>query len=144
MADYRLELARRRRLAQYHDALLDAYRAYQEQQPIGPDLATVLADAAQAVADQERQQMAGQLEQARRIAVGLENENARLTARNRELERRAVEAGRAEIRQSYAELISQCEQDRDHEGAFDVRCRLREREEQWKREDEGRWPGCLT
>ncbi|WP_030670519.1 hypothetical protein [Streptomyces rimosus] len=85
-------------------------------------------------------ELAAQSEQARRIAVELENENARLAARVRELERPAVEAERAEIRQSYTELIAQCEQDRDHEGAFDVQCRLREREEQWKREDESGGP----
>ena len=55
--------------------------------------------------------------------------------RIRELERPAVEAKRDEVRQSYAELAAQCREDRDHEGAFDVECRLREREEQWKRED---------
>ncbi|GAA4823780.1 hypothetical protein [Streptomyces ziwulingensis] len=53
-----------------------------------------------------------------------------------ELERPAVEAKRAEIRQSYVELIAQAEQDRDFEGAFNVQCSLREREEQWKAEDE--------
>lgn len=52
-------------------------------------------------------------------------------------ERPAIEAKRREIRQSFTELIAQCEQDRDHEGAFDVQCQLRDREEQWKREDEG-------
>lgn len=59
----------------------------------------------------------------------------RLKARVAELERPAIEAKRNEIRSSYSELIAQCEQDRDHEGAFDVQCRLRDREEQWKRED---------
>lgn len=57
--------------------------------------------------------------------------------RVRELERPAVEAKRNEIRDSYSELISACEETKDHEGAFDVRCRLQEREEQWQREDEG-------
>ncbi|MEU8469550.1 hypothetical protein AB0F30_16780 [Streptomyces sp. NPDC029006] len=56
-------------------------------------------------------------------------------ARVWELERPAVEKQRNEIRQSFTELIAQAEQDRDHEGAFDVQCRLREREEQWTRED---------
>ncbi|MFD8488679.1 hypothetical protein [Streptomyces sp. NPDC059712] len=59
----------------------------------------------------------------------------RLKARVAELERPAVEARRAEIRQSFTELIAQAEQDRDYEGAFEVRCRLRDREEQWARED---------
>lgn len=58
-----------------------------------------------------------------------------LRARLRELERPAIEAKRAEIRQSYTELIAQAEQDRDYEGAFDVQCRLRDREDQWARED---------
>lgn len=56
-------------------------------------------------------------------------------ARVAELERPAVEAKRNEIRQSYVELISQAEQDRDFEGKFDVQCQLRDREEQWQRED---------
>ncbi|MCX5598379.1 hypothetical protein OOK29_09540 [Streptomyces phaeochromogenes] len=59
----------------------------------------------------------------------------KLRARVRELERPAVEAKRNEIRQSYTELISQAEEDRDPEGAFDVQVRLREREEQWAQED---------
>lgn len=58
-------------------------------------------------------------------------------ARVCELERPAVEAKRAEIRQSYIELSNQAQEDRDYEGAFDVDCRLREREEQWKADDEG-------
>ncbi|KOT94529.1 hypothetical protein ADK70_12730 [Streptomyces rimosus subsp. pseudoverticillatus] len=67
-----------KRLREYHAALRDALRAYQEQQPIVPDLGDVLADAAKAVADKEQQELTGQLEQARRIAVELENEVARL------------------------------------------------------------------
>ena len=63
-------------------------------------------------------------------------ERDELQKRIAELERPAVEAKRAEIRSSYSELIAQCEQDRDYEGAIVVGCRLREREEQWKREDE--------
>jgi hypothetical protein len=57
-------------------------------------------------------------------------------ARVRELERPAVDAHRNEVRQSYMELANQAREDRDYEGAFDVDCRLREREAQWKREDE--------
>jgi chromosome segregation ATPase len=53
-----------------------------------------------------------------------------------ELERPVIEAERNEIRQSFAELVSAAEETKDYEGAFDVQCRLREREEQWKREDE--------
>jgi hypothetical protein len=53
-----------------------------------------------------------------------------------ELERPAVEANRNEIRQSFADLVAAAEEAKDYEGAFDVQCRLREREEQWKREDE--------
>jgi hypothetical protein len=59
-------------------------------------------------------------------------------ARIAELERPAVEAKRNEIRASYAELIAAAEETKDYEGAFDVQCRLREREEQWAREDAAR------
>lgn len=59
----------------------------------------------------------------------------RLKARIRDLERPAVEAKRAEIRSSFIELIAQAEQDRDFQGAFDVQCLLREREEAWAAED---------
>ncbi|WP_225825644.1 hypothetical protein [Streptomyces naphthomycinicus] len=59
----------------------------------------------------------------------------RLSARVWELERPAVEAKRNEIRQSFTELIAAAEETKDYEGAFDVQCRLREREEQWARED---------
>lgn len=59
----------------------------------------------------------------------------RLRARVAELERPAVEAKRNEIRQSFTDLISAAEETKDYEGAFDVQCRLREREEQWKAED---------
>lgn len=58
-----------------------------------------------------------------------------LRARVTELERAAIEAERAEIRQSFMELSAQAREDRDFEGAFNVDCNLREREEQWKRED---------
>ncbi|MFK8850435.1 hypothetical protein [Streptomyces sp. Ac-502] len=57
-----------KRLAAYYEALLEAWQAYQEQQPVGPDLEHVLADAAKAVADKEQRQLTEQLEQARRIA----------------------------------------------------------------------------
>ncbi|CAL9646286.1 hypothetical protein [Streptomyces sp. enrichment culture] len=53
-----------------------------------------------------------------------------------ELERPEIEATRNKVRDSYAELIAQCEKDRDYEGAFDVQCRLADREAQWRREDE--------
>ncbi|MYU24507.1 hypothetical protein [Streptomyces sp. SID8352] len=59
----------------------------------------------------------------------------RLDARVRELERPAVEAKRAEIRQSFAELAAAAREIRDYEGAVEVQCRLQDREEQWKRED---------
>ncbi|GAA0500966.1 hypothetical protein [Streptomyces olivaceiscleroticus] len=68
------------------------------------------------------------------------DENARLRARIAELERPAIEAKRNEIRSSYTELISTCEETKDFEGAFDVQCRLREREEQWQREDAENFP----
>jgi len=59
----------------------------------------------------------------------------RLRGRLWELERPSTEAERNALRQSFVELAAQCEQDRDYEGAFEVQCRLREREEQWARED---------
>lgn len=62
-------------------------------------------------------------------------------ARLAEYEQPAVEAKRDEIRQSYAELIATAEGTKDFEGAFDVQCRLREREEQWQREDAADRPG---
>jgi len=55
-----------------------------------------------------------------------------------ELERPATEAERNALRQSFLELAAQAEEDRDFEGAFDVRYRLREREEQWAAEDAAR------
>ncbi|WP_199572692.1 hypothetical protein [Streptomyces murinus] len=69
-------------------------------------------------------------------------ENRRLRARVWELERPVVEANRNEVRQSFTELIAQAEQDRDYEGAFDVECRLRDREEQWKAEDAAAQPAA--
>ncbi|NUP18338.1 MAG: hypothetical protein HOZ81_20095 [Streptomyces sp.] len=57
-------------------------------------------------------------------------------ARVRELERPAVEAERNEIRQSYADLVAAAEGTKDYEGAFDFQCRLRDREEQWARDDQ--------
>jgi DNA repair exonuclease SbcCD ATPase subunit len=72
---------------------------------------------------------------AREDVPAMAAEIRRLRAELAELKRPAVEAKRNEIRQSFTDLIAQCEQDRDYEGAFDVQCRLREREEQWKTED---------
>lgn len=66
---------------------------------------------------------------------GLVAEVERLKARVRELERPAVEAERAKIRSSYTELISQAEQDRDHEGGAVLAEHLRDREQQWAAED---------
>ncbi|MGW9058868.1 hypothetical protein [Streptomyces sp. NPDC055733] len=57
-------------------------------------------------------------------------------ARVRELEHPAIEAKRNEIRSSFTSTIAQAQEDRDHEGAFALESQLREREEQWKREDE--------
>jgi hypothetical protein len=64
------------------------------------------------------------------------NRAEKAEARVRELERPAIEAKRNEIRDSFAELAAACRETKDYEGAFDAECRLREREEQWKREDE--------
>jgi hypothetical protein len=85
-----------------------------------------------AVADAEQQALADSW--ARSVAA-VDAEIRRLRARVAELERPVVEAKRDEVRQSYAELAAQCREDRDYEGAFDVDCRLREREEQWAAED---------
>lgn len=51
-----------KRLREYHAALIDAWRAYQEQQPVGPDLEDVLADAAVAVADKEQQALRAEVD----------------------------------------------------------------------------------
>jgi hypothetical protein len=66
-----------------------------------------------------------------------------LTERVAELERPTVEAKRNEIRESYAGLAAQCREDRDYEGAFDVECRLRKREEQWAAEDAAAAPASV-
>lgn len=56
-------------------------------------------------------------------------------ARVRELERLAVEAKRNEIRDSFAELAAAAREEGDFQGAFNVECGLRKREEQWATED---------
>lgn len=48
----------------------------------------------------------------------------------------AIETARNAIRQSYRGLIAQAEQDRDPEGVAHLQDRLRDREAQWKRDDE--------
>ncbi|MFF7130023.1 hypothetical protein [Streptomyces sp. NPDC008240] len=68
-------------------------------------------------------------------AIALVAEVRRLRARLWELERPSTEAERDALRQSFMELAAQAREDRDFEGAFEVQCRLRDREEQWKRED---------
>ncbi|MFF5404580.1 hypothetical protein ACFY8K_16935 [Streptomyces misionensis] len=68
-------------------------------------------------------------------AKAMAAEIRRLRARVTELERPAVERQRNEIRQSFTALSAQASQDGDHEGAFSLDCQLREREEQWARED---------
>ncbi|MFJ1827405.1 hypothetical protein [Streptomyces sp. NPDC088178] len=60
----------------------------------------------------------------------------RLRARLAELERPSTEAERNALRQSFMELSAQAREDHDYEGQFDIECQLRDREEQWKREDE--------
>lgn len=67
-------------------------------------------------------------------AVRAERDQAR--ERVAELERPEIESMRNQVRDSYAELITQCEKDRDPESAFEVQCRLDAREAQWRREDE--------
>jgi hypothetical protein len=85
-----------------------------------------------AVADAEQRQLA---EDWAKSVSSSDAEIRRLKARIRELEPPVVEAKRNEIRQSYAELIAAAEETKDFEGAFDVQCRLREHEEQWRDED---------
>ncbi|MFF0166727.1 hypothetical protein [Streptomyces prasinus] len=63
-------------------------------------------------------------------------ELAAARARIAELEHPAVEAKRNEVRDSFTELAAAARETRDYEGAFKVECDLREREEQWKCEDE--------
>jgi hypothetical protein len=72
------------------------------------------------------------------LAARREAELLALRPRVAELERPAVEAKRNEIRQSFTEIAAQCEQDGDYEAAANFQRRLREREEQWKREDAAR------
>lgn len=67
-------------------------------------------------------------------AVRAERDQAR--ERVAELERPEIEAMRNKVRDSYAELIAAAEEGKDYEGAFDVQCRLADREAQWRREDE--------
>jgi hypothetical protein len=50
-------------------------------------------------------------------------------------ERPEVEAQRNRVRASFTEIIAQAEQDRDYEGAFTLQCQLRDRENEWARED---------
>ena len=57
-------------------------------------------------------------------------------ARLAEMERPSTEAERNALRQSFMELAVQAREDRDYEGQASVELQLREREEQWKREDE--------
>ncbi|MFC7794575.1 hypothetical protein [Streptomyces cinereoruber] len=70
-----------------------------------------------------------------RRLLDAEAEVVRLQTRLAELDRPNVEAQRQEVRESYYALIGQAREDRDYEGAFNVECNLREREEQWKAED---------
>ncbi|MFE4420386.1 hypothetical protein [Streptomyces sp. NPDC056817] len=91
-----------------------------------------------AVADAEQQKLADDWA---RTGASSDAEIRRLKAHIRELERPAIEAKRNEIRQSFAELAAQCREDRDFEGAFNVECDLREREEQWAAEDAVDCPG---
>jgi hypothetical protein len=84
------------------------------------------------------EQLRGDKRELGELAARRESELIALRARVRELERPTIEAQRAEVRDSYLQLAAQCREDRDHEGAFEVDCRLRDREEQWKAEDAAR------
>ncbi|QGZ53288.1 hypothetical protein GPZ77_34220 (plasmid) [Streptomyces sp. QHH-9511] len=70
-----------------------------------------------------------------RRLLDVEAEAARLRAQVAEMKRPGVESERQEVRESYYALIGQAREDRDYEGAFNVECDLREREEQWAAED---------
>jgi hypothetical protein len=85
-----------------------------------------------AVADAEQRALADDWAHS---AAAADAEIRRLKARVRELERPAVEAKRREISSSYAETIAMAREDRDFEGAFNLECQLKEREEQWAAED---------
>lgn len=67
-------------------------------------------------------------------AVRAERDQAR--ARVAELVQPEIEAMRNKVRDSYAELIAAAKETKDYEGAFEVQCRLADREAQWRREDE--------
>ncbi|WP_069883466.1 hypothetical protein [Streptomyces luteocolor] len=77
------------------------------------------------------------LAEARQRLAAVQATSKQLLRRVRELERPMVEAHRNEVRQSFVELLTACEEAKDYEGGFDVQCLLREHEEQWKRDDEG-------
>lgn len=72
---------------------------------------------------------------ARRDIPDLLAEVGRLRREIAELKRPAVERKREEIARSYAELAWQARGDGDSESAAVVEQRLRDREEQWRRED---------
>lgn len=97
------------------------------------DVPALLAELAAVRAERDRARAA--LSEACDQVAELESDLGGAMARIAELERPAIEAKRNEIRQSFTELIAAAEEAKDFEGAFDVQCRLREREEQWKRED---------
>ena len=74
---------------------------------------------------------ARRLERARRAELQCDH----LAAELDELKRPSIEARRNEIRSTYTALISQAEQDRDHEGAATLALQLRESEAKWAAED---------
>lgn len=85
-----------------------------------------------AVADAEQLKLADSWAQS---VASSDAEIRRLKVRVRELERPAVEAKRAEIRDSFMQTMAQAREDRDYEGAFDLECQLREYEQRWAAED---------
>ncbi|MEE1812662.1 hypothetical protein [Streptomyces sp. BE133] len=133
---------------------IDAYRA-EVLDELTPELVSLRAEVAEMKAQRERRRvrlialqndaldMRGSLSpngEARKVPFPLGETLTPavdwLIARVAELERPATEAERNALRQSFMELSAQAREDHDYEGAFNVECDLRKREEQWKREDE--------
>lgn len=108
------------RTAVYSELMWPSWNPTRESYGVGP------ATAANALLDAYRAEVLAELTAELRTAQ----------QRIAELERPAVEAERAKVRQSYMELAVQAREDRDFEGVAAIEDTLREREEQWVREDD--------
>ncbi|MFR9794274.1 hypothetical protein ACL07V_37570 [Streptomyces sp. MB22_4] len=113
----------------------DGWEIYQGDGNSAPDLMKWVGETCRADDYDGSQNDAAFIAHARTDVPAMAAEIRRLRARVTELERPAVERQRNEIRQSFTALSAQASQDGDHEGAFSLDCQLREREEQWARED---------